>query len=417
MEFIVRKEEIENGLKVIKDSKALTKSMDDGVSSLLIEVDKESQTLKLISSNYHVWCIIDINKDMFKSYEDEGISYEDFFLINESGSVFVDGNEFINVILGYPQSAVIKFTSEQKDSSVSTFYLEAFTETKRGKKIRNSFLIRTPQFFEKDPPQEDNKKVTISTEKIVKAVNAVEFVSGTNEKFKHLWGVQVEINNSNITAMSTDKKRICYFNPKVEGEYNPEDTITFTPIKSPLVSALKSLDNNKDVDIYIGERKTILKQEWQMHVLPNVLFTEDQTLPNWRGFVSKFNGEEDRVSVKTSKASIEGCVKRALLSSGGCLGIKIDFDTNNKQIEFSVQKVEESGLVQGKYSETEPLEEGQYSGELVQTVVISIDNLKDIISRSKSEIIDFRVKDSVSPVFILNTEEDFGYITSTIKYD
>lgn len=413
MKFSIRKEELEMALKVIKDSKALSKINDDvGTSSILIEVNAEDQVLKLISTNYHVWCIATLDATTFADYD---VELSGFFNMEESGEVFIDGFDFINVVSGYPQDSMIHFTTSQKDGEVETRYLEGIVKTKRGKKIKNSFMTRTPEFFQKDPPEEERKTYTVPAKALYEAVNAVEFVSGTEDSHKHLWGVQIEIYDDEVAAMATDKKRICYYDIRGEGRSDLENGVTCVPIKLPLTAALKNMRMADTIEISIGQKKTVLKQEWQTHVLPNVTFS-NQKLPDWREFARKLNSDNERVNINLPKKSIEGCVKRAMLSSGGYYGIKIVINTDEKNVEFSIQKVEESGVIQSKYSETEPLEDEQFSGRMVETVVLTTDNLKDIISKSRSETITFRLKDGTSPMQIVNAEDHFGYIASTVKY-
>lgn len=413
MKFSIRKEELEMALKVIKDSKALSKINDDiGTSSIMIEVDSENKVLTLTSTNYHVWCIAKLDSSVFADYDAE---LSTFFNMEESGEVFVDGFDFINVISGYPQDSLIHFSTSQKNGDVETRYLEGVVETKRGKKIKNSFMTRTPEFFQKDPPVEERQVHTVPAKALYEAVNAVEFVSGTEDGHKHLWGVQIEIYEDEIAAMATDKKRICYYDIRGENRSDLDKGVHCVPIKLPLTSALKNLRMADTIDIHVGQKKTVLKQGWQTHVLPNVTFS-NQKLPDWREFAKKLNSDESRVNINLPKKSIDGCVKRAMLSSGGYYGIKIVVDTDSKQVEFSIQKVEESGIIQSKYSETEPLEEEQFSGRMVETVVLTTDNLKDIISKSKSDTITFRIKDAASPMQIMNNEDHFGYIASTVKY-
>lgn len=413
MKFGIRKEELEMALKVIKDSKALSKINDDvGTSSILIEVDAENKALTLTATNYHVWCIAKLDSSVFEDYDAE---LSVFFNMEESGEVFVDGFDFISVVSGYPQDSFINFTTSQKDGEVETRYLEGIVETKRGKKIRNSFMTRNPEYFQKDPPSEERTVHTVPAKALYEAVNAVEFVSGTEDSYKHLWGVQIEIYDDEVAAMATDKKRICYYDVRGENRSDLDKGIECVPIKLPLTAALKNLRMADEIEVHIGQKKTILKQEWQTHVLPNIMFS-NQKLPDWREFAKKLNDDETRVNINLPKKSIEGCVKRAMLSSGGYYGIKIVVDTDSKQVEFSIQKVEESGVIQSKYSETEPLEEEQFSGRMVETVVLTTDNLKDIISKSKSETITFRIKDAASPMQIVNAEDHFGYIASTVKY-
>ena len=310
----------------------------------------------------------------------------------------------------YPSERIVNFTTEtvEKGDRTDSFLRVICERGKKEKVKKNGFLLKSPDNFEEKPADEEVKHISISAKKIYDAVNSVEFASGSNENEQHLWGVQIEIRNGEISACATDRERICYYD---EIGATHEDSIQFTPKKVALIASLKNMSLSAKLDLYVGEKRTRICQGNQEHIISNVVFSSD-AMPDWRSLAASISSE-DRFSVKIDKDTILDCIKTATLSSGGKFGIKITFNTDEKKITFSIAKVEAGGVIRTDYEESDAMED--FEGSFNDSIMLTIDSLKDIVSRSSSDVITFRVSDPGKPIEVLNNKDNFRYIASVVE--
>lgn len=418
MQFTVQQSVLANALKIIKDSKALGKADDPILSTMLIRCNQEEQKIEIIATSLNVWACSIIEPKMFDEKDVQNV-----FQVAESGFVYLNGPEFIGVIDSYPAIHTINFTTEEKNdkNNLKVNYLQATCVRGDKKRVKkNAFLLRTPQLFVERPTNSEEKISTfkINGGKLSEAVNSVEFASGNDERQQHFWGVLMEIygeeGNQEVVAAATDSWRICFYEPQGLNREGLDKAIQFCPIKTSFVAALKNMDIMKDVVVEVGHNKTYLTQENQWHIIPNVSFA-NESKPEWRMIIQRNLSDESRKTIKIKKDVLMDSLKTAISATGGKYGISLDFNTTEEVVSFSVDKIEDGGVIKATYSETESLDKESYDGEIKTNVVLTIDSLKDIVSRSNGEIISFNVKDSSSPVYIHNELDKFRYLTGVIN--
>jgi DNA polymerase III sliding clamp (beta) subunit (PCNA family) len=417
MKFKVRQNELINALKIIKNSKAFTRSDDENSSNLLIKANKESNQVEFIASNLEIWAGAFLNEKIFSKEED----IKSLFSVDGDGKVFVNIYEFIDVMYTYPPNFIIEFETIEKmggkEKKSKLLYLEASCVKGKKKTKKTGFLFREPKIFEETPPEETRENIgNIKVKDLFDAVNSVEFASGADDREKFLWGVQVELYKDGINAVATDRNRVCYYMGKTE----KEDGITLCPFKAGFYTALKNLLETEPVDFEIGQRRTIIRQKGiQWHSFPNIVFGEKENMPDWRSLLEKFS-QEDRVSIEIPKRVIIQSIDTALSASGGKFGMKMEFDSEAEEIKFSVKKIEIGGVINSMYEETEELLKNKFSfkesdREIKDGIIVSIESLKEIVSRSKGENIIFKVLDNKSPILISNDgNTNLGYICGVI---
>lgn len=423
MEFNILTDMLIDALDVIKGSKALDKIDDKLVPPLCIEATNASgNQTKFLASSACVWSSSLVTDDDFASMTDA----EKFFAVKDPGKYYVDGNLFIDVLSTYPKGTIVNIKIEEKKDSNSEYLLKVVCERpgKKGRVKSTGFpVLETPPYFEDEPVKEDRIEKKILAQSLATAINSVEFASGTDEKWRFCWGVQIELFDNEISTFATDRFRLCWYDEKGFLRSGNQDNppVTFAPIKSSLVSAVKKLKLSDPVTLEIGPKYTILRQKNQYHAIPNIEpLPEDSEvrLPNWRGIAQSLEGDASRVSFKIPKKILMEFIRSAALVSNNKYGIKLCFDTDEKQIVLSVEQIESGGIFKSSHKEIEPIEDGSFSGSLNHSFVLQIETLKEIISKLDSETIIFRLKkpgENEKEVVEIYTEtSNFKYMTSVV---
>jgi hypothetical protein len=187
------------------------------------------------------------------------------------------------------------------------------------------------------------------------------------------------------------------------------------PIKSGLVSVIKSLDKNEETEVEIGEKYTIFKQMHQCHAVPNAIQSGSDKMPDWRSLTEKMD-TECKTSIKVPKDDLINCVKSSNLATGGRFGIRIHFNTDKKEIGFSLNSVGDDTVIKSYHNETEPLEDNQISGDPIDdSLVVTIDDLKDVLNKFPSQMVTFKIKDTKSAIQITDEKQHFRFITSLVR--
>lgn len=395
MEFSIERPALEKALKIIKNSKSIGRSGEEDSCNLLIRVKKDPNEIEFLTNNMVNWSCSVINNDVLsKDYNIENM--ESIFSVEEEGSSFVDVHEFIDIISTYPSNLKINFKTvvkkNKKEDSPENIFLEASWKSsddgERKRKKKFGFLLKSPDYFEQKPQQEEQKSFSINASRLIEAVDHVEFASGTDIKDQYLWGCQLEFQDEEIDACATNKQRICYYVESGKIKKLSENAHILCPKKIPLVAVLKNLDPSENVDISYGEKGSYLKQYNQWHYIQNVIFTHDH-MPDWRLIASRIALEE-RSEIGVRKDFISECLKTASSASNGRYGIKIGFNSEGKRVSFSVETVALGGMVKSTYTEDESTV--FITGDIDRSVVFPLENLRDFLSKVKGDVIVFRIK-------------------------
>jgi len=418
MRFEVRKKELEDALEVVKFSKALDSPKEEIQTSILVKCKKENgnDSISFTAADGGFWASSSINQ----SDSNQG---SEIIKVYEDGSAHVDGRSFIEIISQIPEDKLIKFNLVKKENGKDSFLQSQFDIKKNKDEYELGFILRDPQHFDEFPPAEEREDpVSINAKQLQEAVNSVEFATSEDERKQGLWGCQIEIyktknNDKKIATCGTDKARMCWYD---EGTSNLGDPlIIFYPIKAGFLSALKSLDASQDVVIESGEnaRHTILKQKNQWHAVPNVVSAED--MPDWRVLTNQIENSQ-KALVKLEKGPMILCINIAEKATGGKFGISIDINTSDKEKQafFSLNRIESGSRIKLYMKRKLTLDKSEFSGEdIKETVILSIDSLKDIIRRYSGNKVVFGISGSTAPIEILgdNKDQKFKYITSVIQ--
>jgi len=396
-------------LKTIKTSKALGKFDNDEEICLMISLDKENNKVGFIASNIGVWVGSSIESSDFVKEDNP----DEVFEVEEDGEIFVEAREFISLIETFPSDCILQMSREEK-KEIDNFTVSILKSKQEGKKKSISFLsVIKPKFFETSPPEEKRKRITVSGKEISKAVNSVEFASEVDTSRQHLWGIQVEIfGEKDISACTTDTYRICWYDK--EGTSRDGESKTVTPIKSSFVSALKCLDQKQDVHLDIGDKYTVLSQGGQWHGVPNAIQVGEDAMPEWRAIASSLK-RRCRKHVDVPRKALLDCLKTATLTAGGRYGLRINFNSKEKHIVISVDSIGENCAVSSYMSETEPLDDECFSGEIEDSVTFRAEHLKEIVGKFGSDSIRFHLQGSDQTVMITDENEDFQYISSVVR--
>jgi len=422
MKFHVRQNELAKALNRLKVSKAIGKPEEEEFSTMLIQAKKENgkNVLKFTVTNTTAWASTSISQDYFEGLV--GDDHNKLFDVEEEGELFVDGHPLINLINAYPESINVNFTvqssknSDGKDEAKNliTSFSQKLSNGKTQKRT-NQYLIKSPSYFNANPPDEDRKEVSIGADKLEKAIMAVEFASSMDEKHRQFWGCFLEIYSDSVACCATDKSKICWFDREgLERDKEKESPFTVSPIKTTLVAAIKALSLDKPVTVRSGSKFIILEQDDQWHAIPSVQFgLDDETeVFDWRT-ISNNVSDTQEASFTIPRKTLLDCVKTSTATLGGKFGIKIRLNTENKKIIFSVQRIEGGGVVNSDELDLE-LDDSQVTGDVDITIILTIDSIKEIATRYSSEDVVLRVKDNDFPVEFVSSKDPFRYITATV---
>jgi len=408
MKFKVRQEELVEALNVIKNSKSFGKSSKGEVQSLFIKVENDKITFAAM--NLLVW----VKSFIFESDYDDVSNKDECFSVESNGSIFVNGEEFVNLTNTYQKGSILDIELNKDENGNKYLTVICSNLKKKGRKKTSKFLSVDPEYFEENPPEEERESVFVSTGFLKKAVESVEFASSSNDDTQHLGGVQVEIyGDSDISAFATDRTKICWYDSK--GYDRKEEYINvFNPVKASFVSALKTLKDSEETVINIGKRYTILEQKHAIHGVPNVVIDDDEkeSMPDWRKIASSQN-DSFKTIVKLPLDFILNCIKTANSTSCSKYGLRIHFDSKEQSVVVSFNTIED-GSVQGVlYEEVEPLPDGSFEGEEIDgDIVIILDNIKDIMTKYSGENVIFKITDCFgTPIQIESAGESFKLIT------
>lgn len=411
MHFEVRKKELEKALEIVKFSKALDNPKEEIQTSIFVECKKGSNNniINFTAADGGFWA-------------SSSIVESETAKVQKAGSAHVDGRSFVEMISQIPEDKIIKFKLVKKDDGKDSFLESKYDMKKDKDEYELGFVLRDPQHFDEFPPQETRKSITVDVKQLREAINSVEFATSEDERKQGLWGCQVEIyktkeGKNKIAACGTDKARMCWYDDNTDNLGEP--SLIFYPIKAGFLSALKSLDPDQDVSIESGKevRHTIIKQETQWHAVPNVVSPED--MPDWRSLTKQIKGNQKSL-VKLEKDSMIHCISQAEKATGGKFGISIDIDTigEDKKATFSLNRIESGSRIRLYMKRHLKLNESEFSGkEIKETIILSIDSLKDILRKYDGDKVIFGISGSTSPIEILcnNEKQKFKYITSVIQ--
>jgi len=408
MKCIVPQKNLVSALKIIKNSKALDKVEIDKETAIRVKFYEAENKIEFIASNVGVWVISTIDLSDFSKKKNP----EEFFSIEDGGEIFVEGKNFISLMETFSNDCIIKFESNKIESSTK---LEAsiHKSDREGKKKKIGVLsVIEPKFFEETPPEENRKKVHVSAEVLIEAIKSVEFASDSDPARQYLWGVQIGIYDvDDITACATDTSRICYYDKKTKGRN--ENPVYVMPVKSSLVSAIKSFDPKHNVEINIGEKYTIMSQSNQIHGIPNVVKVGNESMIDWMTIRKAFE-ERCKIHIDVPRKPLLECLKTAMLTSGGRYGVRLFFDSKAKELKFSAENLDMDSNITSYLTETEPLSDDAFNSETQDSITFSAEYLREIISKYKSDKIKFRIQGTDQTVIISDDNEDFQYISTVI---
>lgn len=396
-------------LKVIKNSKALGKIDKDEEICIRILFDKKENKVEFIASNIGVWVCSSVSISNFIKSK----TPDEIFGVEEEGEIFLEAREFISLMETFPPDAILQMAVEMK-KSVNNFTVSIIKSEKKGKKKSISLLsVIKPKFFDTSPPDEKRDRISIDGAALIEAVGSVEFASEADPSRQHLWGVQVEIfGNNDIAACTTDTYRICWFDK--EGNVRSDNPTVVTPVKSSLVSALKSLDPKKTIHIDIGEKYSVVSQDDQWHGIPNAIQMGDDAMPDWRSIAGSLN-KRCRKTVDVPRKALLDCLKTATLTSGGRSGLRICFNSKEGHVLISVDSIEDNCEIRSYMSETEPLDADCFNGDIEDSVTFRAEHLKEIVGKFKSDSIRFHIQGTDQAVMITDLNSDVEYISSVIR--
>ena len=419
MKFTVRQHELTKALSVIKNSAAMLKLSDSSSTIWLsIKTKKEEggDIIEFLANNSSVWAGSSIDKNCFTDIDE--MQLKDNFNVEEDGIILVDSTSFLGKIFAYPKDAIMTFhvvSKKGKNDSEPGKFLQVVSQIgKKKKQVESGFLVKEDTHSEPKPRNEERKKITTQAGKLFEAVKSVEFAAGTQREEQFLSGCKVEFydNGDDISTSATDRSRICWYDTKAR-QKREEEPVVVVPIKESFFSAIKNLDMADPVDILIGNEQTIIEQKHQWHAVPNIIDAE--SLPDWRDVVKRL-AEEDRMSLKLPKTDVLDFIKRALTESSSKFGIKLSFDAQEKLITLAIQKIGNDNVLYSYHKEKIWLDDEDCCGDLKDTrILLTIENIRDIVSRYSSEKITFKIKDNSLPVEVLSEQDKFEYITSTVQ--
>jgi len=403
MKFHVRKEELKSKLDIIRKSRSMTKSVSDDMGSiLLIKANAEEKSLKFYSSNFYIWSsssiiVTDINDT-------------EIFDVELSGEIHLNGPNFIDFISTFPDESIITFEIEESNDNTS---LSAKCKKIKGTKKVNFFKIEAND-FDPNPPVEDRKSFVISCEKLLKAVESVEYASDVNENRQHLFGILTEFypTTGNIACCATDTIRIVSYD-ELGIEKVSEEPIVLSPIKASFINAIKTMNNKEDVTIEVGETQTILRQKNQWHSVPNVNKSLNDEFPNWREIFKKYS-EEVKTSFFINKNSVSECLRSAKLASHTKYGVRASFNCSEKTIKFAADNIDDGSIVKSLYEEVETIEDIQ-GEETDYSILFIVDILTEIVSNLPGNTIIFDIINESKALLIRCEDPAIRIIISTIQ--
>jgi len=394
MDFTIVQKGIMTALKVVKGSKAFGKINPEKDPILKIDVKKTKVTISATTGV--CWCSYSIPLTSFGDPES--------FTIESEGEILVDGFSFIEMISTYKEDGLIHFfLKEENKGSV------LIAEWKSGKRKKtSSFLVNISEIFEEIHIKDKMTSFNVSPRFLKESIEKVEFASSTEEETQFLWCVRLEVfDTCDIAACAGDRKRISWFDPSVLDRKDDAKNIIF-PTKDFILPVIKSLDLSLKVEISYGDNYTVIKQESQEHVLPNVR-VDQEPLENWR-IITQDAMDRIKTKIKIKRKTLSNCIKASTISEFGRYGVLLQIDTNEKEITFSEEGFDNQTHVKVSHKETEPLEDDEIEGDaFVGEMVIPLDSFRDIVNKCGGEHIVLFVFESNRPVVISGTGEKDPY--------
>jgi DNA polymerase III sliding clamp (beta) subunit (PCNA family) len=404
MQFKINSDKFSTILKKIKTVKSYEKN-DESLSSLLISTTKEPK-LTITAMNNAFWSSITLIDSDFSDGE-----------VLEEDKVFVNANDFIEMILAIPKNTILEFKTQNinKAKLKGDFLSLKYKSNKKQSSL--DFAISKPKFFDEEPCSEQRKTAEANPESFINAIKSVAFafdtLSSQDVTDPFLWGSLIEIRNKNVVAIATNRKRICFYDKEKSTE-NPD--FKFNPISSYLLPVIDVLDDTNPLFFEVGYKTTIIKQNNCTYVLPNV--SEPEKFPNWKAVLDKVTSSH-KAKITFSKQSLSSTLKMVGLASGNKMGVRIDLDTAKKTIGFATQIVDDGGFMKAIYEESYPLEDDQinvFEDPVMESVLLNIEFLKDVADTfDKDEDIYINFGTNNTPVIIEGSKSVHKYILTSLE--
>lgn len=140
----------------------------------------------------------------------------------------------------------------------------------------------------------------------------------------------------------------------------------------------------------------------------------DDAMPDWRAIVGSLS-KRCRNTVDVPRKALLDCLKTATLTSGGRSGLRMCFNSKEGHVVISVDSVEDDCEIRSYMTETEPLEDDCFSGDIEESVTFRAEHLKEIVGKYKSDSIRFHLQGTDQSVIISDLNADFQYISSVIR--
>jgi len=406
MEILLYSKDLQSILKKIKNAKLLDKADD---SSSVLMLDASTNDFKIVSSNSAFWSMFSIDASDF--VESSKTMSKDLG-IKQNGRVFIHGETFIELISSYPEESILHFQLRPSKGKTKGECLAVSYSSTKKRTGTSEFALSKVKYFNEEPFEEKRKKIKVSGERFIIAAQAVCFatnIQNIEEADRNLFGCRIEIFKEDITATTTNKKRICYHGK----DYNDKSPdIVLDPISGILDPILSNLKKEEDVELNIGSKTIILTQKNQQYVIPNI--ANSKNYPNCRTIISKVQSKSMVVLAFVQK-ELMATLKPIVSTAGKAYGMKIDLDTEAGVICFSAQKMEENGMVKAFHEETLSLDASNINlktGEHVKvSVVVNIEFFKDIFGRFKaSEMVSVCFGNADTPLYFESQDGMLKYV-------
>lgn len=233
MDFIIKKEDLFNGIKIVERATAM-KGLQPVLANILIEtIDKSS--IKLIATDLDLTVIAIVQAQ-----------------INEEGSITLPSKKLSEIVSRLSDSLI----NIKKEEGINNVIITS-------KNTKFEIVGIAPEEFPDIESQiniEEEKAIEIELKPFTKAINQAGFAAAGYESNNLLSGVVCDITESILEMASTDGNRLARVREKIENKGKTNQLIIPSRTLQEFVK-MSSFINEDSIKLYTDKTKIIIKSE------------------------------------------------------------------------------------------------------------------------------------------------------------
>ena len=362
MKFLVKKEDIFNGIKLVANVAAM-KSLQPVLANILIET-VEDNALRLTATDFD----LTISTLVDAKIEDEG--------------KFTLPAKKLNDIVSRLADKLITFDLNSDTNSVNIKCENAKFD------IIGISASEFPNVL--DVNVSDENSINIDIKPFTKAIRQASFAAANFETNNLLSGVVCDINENTLEMASTDGNRLARIREKIDNIENKSSQLIIPSKTTNEFLKMSSLVNDEKVKIYTDKTKLILKTEKSM-MISRIM----------EGQYPKYNQ-----LIPTENPKVAVVNKNKLVSALELVSVMVNEKTSIVKMDFSEDKLTLRGDTPDSGASEETLDINYKNEDM--TIAFNYKYVIDGLKNMDEDEVKIEMNTNLSPtVFRPNSEEDY----------